>query len=241
MSILVLITILSVICLLTYFISARQKKLLRQLTNKQEPRFDVIHHQAPPPSIDYQSKEEEGENFDHMETSFDPIFQPKATCKKNTTDKPVPKKTSSAEEIIYLMLIAKPNKPYCGYELLQSLLATGLRFGAMDIFHRHEDVNGKGKILFSVASASEPGTFEINKMGAFSGKGLTMFLRLSSNKDLMQAFDTMLETAKQLIEDLNGDIMDDERNILSPEKIEKIRDKIVNFEQKQLIGDLFDQ
>jgi cell division protein ZipA len=242
-SILVLVTILAVIFSLIYFINTRQKKWVRQMTGKQEPRFDIVT--PPAPATEYEPNDRDDlEHHNHTEDTHllldDPLLQPKAPVKK-VTIQAAPKKTPTGEEVICLVLVAKPNKPYAGYELLQSLLAAGLRFGAMNIFHRHEDVNGKGKILFSVASASEPGTFEINKMGAFSGKALMMFLRLSSHKDLMLAFDTMLETAKQLIEDLDGDILDSERKILSTDKIEKIRKKIVDFEQKQLIGDLFDQ
>ncbi len=77
-------------------------------------------------------------------------------------------------------------------------------------------------------------------MGAFSGKGLIMFLKLSANKDLMQAFSLMLDTAKQLVDDLGGEIFDEDRKVLTEEKIEKINRKIAELEQKKLIGDLFD-
>lgn len=245
-SIILLIAVLSVIGFLTYFINRKQKKKLQLLTQKQEPRFDIIDK----PNLSTNYTDEQTELYsdpiedlsDKNLLADDPLMQPKSSYAINTHKKPDPPKRnkSAVEEIIFLVLNAKANKPYVGYELLQSLLASGLRYGAMNIFHRHEDQNGNGKILFSLASSQEPGTFEIGKMGAFSGQGLMMFLRLSTNKDLMSAFDIMLETAKQLIEDLDGEILDDERKILSPEKIEKIRKKIQEFEQKQLTGDLFD-
>lgn len=209
---------------------------------KQEPRFGM----SPEPVTLYDDNfdEEEHDPLLHDSTQDDDslfddvLLQPKRTAAPTQISE-APKKPK-AEEIICLILMANPDRSYVGYELLQSLLVAGLRFGAMDIFHRFEEQNGRGKILFSVASISEPGTFEINKMGAYSGKGLMMFLRLSTNKDLMAAFDCMLETAKQLVEYLGGDIFDNERNVLSPEKIQSIRDRIIDFEQKQRIGDLFD-
>lgn len=143
-------------------------------------------------------------------------------------------------DIIYFMVVAPADRPHSGYELLQSLLSAGLRYGPMNIFHRFEDANGRGKILFSVASIEEPGTFEISRMGAYTGKGLMMFLRFSPGKDLSAAFEIMLETAKQLIEDLGGQILDDEKQVICQEKIEKWRKKIIDYEQKQLIPDLFD-
>lgn len=237
-SIFVLIIVLAVICFMTYAINSRQKKPLPLKRDKQEPRFgspeikstddetitfeDEIHHNSPTDLVD------------------DPLVQTKPLAAQPAVQ-PTQNKVSPPEEIICLTLSAKPGKPYCGYELLQSLLMSGLRFGAMNIFHRYEDVNSVGRILFSVASASEPGTFEITKMGAYSGKGLMMFLRLSRNKDSMHALDMMLETAKQLIEDLGGEVLDAERKVLTSEKIEQLRKKITDFEEKQATGDLFEQ
>lgn len=244
-SILILIASLSFIFLVTFSFHSRQKRKLRLMRQKQEPRFGVA---SQPSTTAYQTASEEieeefieedyeEEHQDHQLMN-DPLLQPRETPK---TTPPEKKAKAAPEETMYIMLAAKPGKPYAGYELLQSLLSSGLRFGAMDLFHRFEDPTGKGKILFSVASASESGTFEINKMGAFVGKGLMMFLRLSSHKDLHFAFDAMIDTAKQLIEDLGGDILDDQRKILTSEKIEMMRKKVVEFEQKQLTGDLFDQ
>jgi cell division protein ZipA len=242
-STLLLISILSIIFLLTYFISVRPKKELRKIVDKQEPRFDLAATRVlpVPEAEDYHQSElhhAENPKDDANLLLDDPLPQPAAHVRNNSDDSC--KKKSAVEEILYLILAAKPHKPYLGYELLQALLAVGLRFGAMNIFHHYTTENENNKILFSVACASEPGTFEINKMGAFSGKGLVMFLRLSNNKDLMLAFETMLETATQLIEDLDGEILDDERKILSPDKIEKMKKKILGFEQKQFMGDLFD-
>jgi cell division protein ZipA len=227
-------------------IQLRKGRVLKQFANnKKEPRFDQVEMEF--------SETENSFLTDTMSDSTgsssnsanflmdDPILRPKVQpVKENPTSLPKKKTQSAVEEILYVMLVAKPNKPYVGYELLQALLSAGLRFGAMNIFHYHEQAHGNGKILFSIASASEPGTFEINKMGAYSGKGLMLFMRLSTNKDLMPAFELMLETGKQLIEDLDGDILDDERKVLTPEKIDKMKTKIIDFEQKQVIGDLFD-
>jgi cell division protein ZipA len=43
-----------------------------------------------------------------------------------------------------------------GPALLQNILESGLRFGEMDIFHRHESMAGNGEVLFSMANAVKP-------------------------------------------------------------------------------------
>jgi cell division protein ZipA len=242
-SILWLLTILSIICSLTFFINRKQKKQLHKIANKQEPRFDLLTGYSPlpecnpEPEIDSSVYEEPSNNL----LLDDPLLSAKeATPIKNKEPENQKKIKSSMGEIIYLILYAKNNKPYMGYELLQALLATGLRFGPMDIFHRYETIEGQGKIFFSLAAANESGKFDISNMGAFSCKGLVMFLRLSNKKDLISAFHLMLETAKQLIEYLDGEILDEERKVLTSEKIKDIQKKLLEFEQKQLMGDLFD-
>jgi cell division protein ZipA len=151
--------------------------------------------------------------------------------------------TITPREFIVLTLLAKPGLPYTGYELLQALLAAGLRFGKISIFHRHEKASGQGEILFSLASAVEPGTFELNRMGSFSCLGLTLFLRLRNfqqgNKDVMQAFDLMMETARQLADDLGGEVCDEHRQLLTEEKINAWRSYLAYYERSRQIPDLF--
>jgi cell division protein ZipA len=240
-SVLTLISILSIIFLLTYFLSYRQKRALRKIVVKEEPRFDLIENS---PKLLLRLEQDEPEEICDEKRSInllmhDPILAPKPTVKNQLQPEAIKKPRYTNEEIIYLILAAASDKPYVGYELLQALLVVGLRFGAMNLFHRYEDNKVNTKILFSLASASEQGTFELHKIGAFSGKGLILFLKLSGQKDLLNAFNLMLETGKQLVEDLGGEILDDERNLLTQEKTIILKNKILEFEQKQLMGDLF--
>lgn len=228
-----------------YLLGFRHKNRKLKSISKQEPRFDFSQEAFPAYKNDYKQLDSlnEVEVLPSSATNFslmdDPLLQPIPSKVNSQQQKSVVKKNTkvSSEEIIYFILACSPDKPYMGYELLQSLLGVGLRFGAMDIFHRYEDE----KILFSVASACEPGTFEITKMGGYTTKGLMMFLTLNGEKDFILAFEKMLEAAKQLVEDLKGDILDEERKVLSEEKIIALRTKVVKFEQRYLIGDLFDQ
>lgn len=154
-----------------------------------------------------------------------------------------PEKTKSNPnpigDIIILGLLAQKDRPYAGYELLQALLTAGLRYGKMGIFHRHEEVSGRGNVLFSLASAAAPGTFELPKMGGFATPGLTLFMEVNKLREPLQAFDLMIDTAKQLVEDLGGEIWDDERKPLSEQKIAQWREQIASQEQRSQSADLF--
>lgn len=129
-------------------------------------------------------------------------------------------------DYIIFYLIAPVDRPFVGYELLQALLAAGLRFGAMNVFHRYASDEEQSPSLFTVASAVEPGIFDLANIGAFSCPGLSMFMSLSANEDPREAFELMLETGLQLAEDLGGTLCDDTRKILTEETVEDYRSKI---------------
>ena len=118
-------------------------------------------------------------------------------------------------QIVTLHLMASPDKPFLGYELLQALQSAGLRFGDMNIFHRHEHEHGLGRVLFSVAKANEPGTFDMENMGATACYGLTFFMMPEGNENDEVSEEIMLHTVYELADDLGGTILDSKRNILN--------------------------
>lgn len=146
-----------------------------------------------------------------------------------------------SSRIIIVHLMAPKDRPYSGYELLQSLLANGLRFGKMNIFHRHEQKTGRGSILFSLASAQKPGTFDLPKMGGFSCPGLTLFLSINRVEDPLKAFDVMLETVGQLLDDLGGRVLDEQFEPLTKEKVVMVRKKIREILENEPTPDLFEE
>lgn len=126
--------------------------------------------------------------------------------------------------ILIVYIAARPNRQFAGYELLQSLLAAGMRHGEMNIFHRYQELAGNGQVLFSLASATEPGTFDIHKMGGFVCKGLTLFMRCGADGDEnVERFILLLNTARQLADDLAGDLLDEQRRPLTLDLIEKYK------------------
>jgi len=114
--------------------------------------------------------------------------------------------TDHVGDLIIINVIAKPGQHFASYDLLQAISATGMRFGAMNIFHYYSKVAMDKKTLFSLASATEPGEFDLNRMGDFSCKGLTLFMNLHQVPDRGEAFALMLSAAEQLAEDLRGEL-----------------------------------
>lgn len=119
---------------------------------------------------------------------------------------------------LMIFLLAKENRQLAGYELLQTILAAGLRFGEGHLFHRHQHPNGQGPVLCSLATATSSGVFDLQNIGAFSVHGLCLFMETSGNAAIdIERLAVMIDTAKQLSEGLDTHMLDETRKSWSDE------------------------
>lgn len=140
--------------------------------------------------------------------------------------KPAPKievntlPSTDSPSTLVMFLLARENRQFAGYELLQTVLATGLRFGEGHLFHRHQFSSGQGPVLCSLAAATASGVFDLQNIGAFSVRGLCLYMHASKNPGIdMERFSVMLETARQLSEGLDAYLLDDQRQPLTEARI----------------------
>lgn len=114
--------------------------------------------------------------------------------------------------LLVVFLLAKEQRKLAGYELLQTILSTGMRFGEGQLFHKHQFANGQGPVICSLATATADGTFDLQNMGAFSVHGLCLFMETSDNATIdLERFSMMMDTARQLSDGLDTLLLDDER------------------------------
>ncbi|MGE8498783.1 MAG: cell division protein ZipA [Pseudomonas sp.] len=157
---------------------------------------------------------------------------PEATSSKSP--KPASKELPPVEEVLVINVIARSEDGFKGPALLQNILESGLRFGEMDIFHRHESMAGNGEVLFSMANALKPGTFDLDDIEGFSTRAVSFFLGLPGPRHPKQAFDVMVAAARKLAHELNGELKDDQRSVMTAQTIEHYRQRIVEFERRQM-------
>lgn len=132
-------------------------------------------------------------------------------------------------EVIVLNVHCAANTPFVGTKLFDSMQQNGLLYGEMDIFHRHADLSGTGKVLFSVANMMQPGTLKHGDPAEFTTKGISFFMTLPCFGDPAQNFKLMLKTAQQIADDLGGNVLDDERNMMTPDRLDAYRKQIQDF------------
>lgn len=139
-----------------------------------------------------------------------------------------------ASEVIVINILARSGEFFAGDQLMQSMLACDLRYGDMSIFHRYTNVDGTGKILFSVANGVKPGTFSIDELESTQTPALSMFMGLPGPQMPMQAFALMVETARRLSLDLGGEMKDEQFSVMTQQTLEHYRQRIREYERKQL-------
>lgn len=125
--------------------------------------------------------------------------------------------------VIYVLAL---DEPFPGQGLVEVLLNSGMTFGEMDIFHQLDD---RGAQLFSLASALEPGTFNLSSLDQFSTPGVTLFMRVHELAAPLQVLDSMLSVADKVAQELNGEVRDETRSVMTPQTIEHCRQSLTEF------------
>jgi cell division protein ZipA len=146
---------------------------------------------------------------------------------------PEEKPFADVQDVIALHVVARQH-PFNGEDLLRCILSYGLRYGEMSIFHRHEQPTGQGRILFSMAKAVEPGTFNLEAMTGEEVPGVSFFLSLPGVTSIL-AYDIMVDTAKRLATELQGEILDEQQQSLTRQLVEHYRERVQEFERRRLM------
>ena len=142
-----------------------------------------------------------------------------------------------AREVIVINVLTKGGDNggnFDGGGLDQFLRSSGMCFGDMGIFHRHVNTDGSGKVLFSMANGMEPGSFNVDKLEETETHIVSFFMGLPGPQKPMQAFTIMEETAQRMALDLGGELKDEHLSIMTQQTLEYCRQRISEYERKQL-------
>jgi len=145
--------------------------------------------------------------------------------------------TEDPDRVFMLYVSAKDESVgfNCG-RVVDVAAACGLRHGKMDIFHRHQEDNGQGKVQFSMVSAVNPGSFDLDVVDEQSIPGVTFFMSLPGPTNNIQAFDYMFETAKVIAKNLGGEVRDEQHSAMTAQTAEHIRQEILDYERKRRLS-----
>ena len=139
-------------------------------------------------------------------------------------------KTESPTDIFIFNVVTRGDARLGGHTLLQFFLTSGFRYGAMNIFHRHENSDGTGEVLFSIANMMAPGTFDLDTMERFNSEGISFFLTAPNNKiSVKKSFEMMLRAVEQIAEEFECDVLNEQRESLTEKQFIEYRNRLQQY------------
>ena len=129
------------------------------------------------------------------------------------------------DRIVALRLVPR-NGELLTERAVDALRNAGLEHGRYSIFHRQLGTNREG---FSVASLTEPGSFDLEHLGDATIAGLSFFVVLPGTGDPVGRFDAMVETARRLSVELAADLFDERGSSWSSQRERYLREELNEY------------
>ncbi len=146
----------------------------------------------------------------------------------------VPRRQAAPDKIVTLYVKRKEERRIKGSELHNAAGKAGLSFGEMNIFHRlHE---GASDPVFSMANLTAPGHFDPTNWDGFDTSGVTFFTTLPAPVSALDAWDAMLATARRMAELLEAEVLDDNRCLVTRQRIAQMREEMREYDRKHGLG-----
>jgi FtsZ-interacting cell division protein ZipA len=126
-------------------------------------------------------------------------------------------------QILTLRVTAQTEERLAGRALRQALSALGFVYGRFGIFHQP---GAHGHALISAASLSAPGVFDLSSMDFQRFAGLSMFVVLPGPLPPAEAFDHLLDAARELATRLHARVQDERGEPLDASRLEALRTRV---------------
>lgn len=203
--------------------ATKRKASLRD--SRQEPRIDDSDLSSAAPA-------HPGE---HVELDVDEL---EAEVERATTGAPLgsdaakssgkKRKSSSdaVDRVIALRLAPKTGDEIPTEGAVLAMRALGLQHGRYGIFHH---MTADGETRYSIASLTEPGSFDLTKLADSTIAGLSVFMVLPGPGDPVERFDAMIAAARDLAQRLGADLLDERGSSWSIQRERYIREEIIEY------------
>jgi cell division protein ZipA len=135
-------------------------------------------------------------------------------------------KAKPAPDRIVAMRLVPRSGELSAERAVNALRNAGLEHGRYGIFHRQLGTNREG---FSVASLTEPGSFDVDHLANSTIAGLSFFVVLPGTGDPVARFDAMVETARRLSVELAADLFDERGSSWSSQRERYLREELIEY------------
>ena len=135
-------------------------------------------------------------------------------------------------KIVTIRMLSRRTAPFPAEELVLALREAGLRHGRHGIFH-YFPTTAEDTPVFSVASLTEPGSFDLTRLRTDVYQGVSLFLELPAPIEGVVAFDAMVNTGRAIAKRLDGNLVDEHGSTLSVQRERYLREEVIEFQHRQ--------
>ncbi|MBL8200560.1 MAG: cell division protein ZipA C-terminal FtsZ-binding domain-containing protein [Chromatiales bacterium] len=136
------------------------------------------------------------------------------------------------EKIVTIRILSRAGAPFRAEDLILALREAGLRHGRFGIFHAHVS-DADDTPVFSVASLTEPGSFDLTRVHTDVYQGVSLFLGLPGPVEGVTAFESMVNAARAVAKRLDGNLVDEHGSTLSVQRERYLREEVIQFQHRQ--------
>ena len=131
------------------------------------------------------------------------------------------------QSLIIFNLCSKDNETFSYTALSKSLSSYSFLFEDKGFFTFRDNTEEK---LFSIINAKKPGNFLEEK----TSSDIALVLDPSKTPKVVESFDLMSSVAKSLSEDFSCSLLDENRNLLTKQMLDHMRDESQEFQRQRL-------
>jgi cell division protein ZipA len=132
-------------------------------------------------------------------------------------------KHESMPELIQLSIIAPTAQGFGGEDIFKVLKSVDLSYGNLQIFER---LDSNRLVDFAVANIVNPGVFPQDDLANFYSPGLSFFMQPKKVDHPIEVFEDFIRTFNFVALKLGGEMVDNNRQLLTDERLEDIRQSL---------------
>jgi len=136
------------------------------------------------------------------------------------------------EKIVTIRILSRAGTPFPAEDLVLALRESGLRHGRFGIFHSPVS-DADDTPVFSVASLTEPGSFDLTRVHTDVYQGVSLFLGLPGPVEGVAAFESMVNAARAVAKRLDGNLVDEHGSTFSVQRERYLREEVIQFQHRQ--------
>lgn len=132
-----------------------------------------------------------------------------------------------------ITVVLSPRNKFAGIDgqvIMRLVRQYALKYGVLNAFHRYENPEGTGVLWFSMLGVGNEGVeaFDLLALPEMNYRGLSLFLPLP-HPQALRGFDSMIQVAMSMAEELDADICDEAGYLLDANQIQALRAMVSGY------------